>query len=219
MASKKTQKRANRQAGSAQKSNRHMRTVKKKGAGFPYLPVIVGGILALGAVGLIVIAWQQSRPPTGVSASVTGTPIKGITCGGEITVVHYHMHLDMRLNGNTMSVPNGIGFGANNTCLYWLHTHDATGLIHIEAPSSAKNRVFTLGDLFAVWGQPLDTRDLGSYKLASDETLTAYVDGVKWTKDLKAIPLKNHGEVALEITSGSGVAPVPPSSYNFPSGT
>jgi len=37
-------------------------------------------------------------------------------------------------------------------CLYWLHTHVADGIIHIETPGE---RSFTLGEFFDIWNQPL----------------------------------------------------------------
>ena len=208
--------------GPRKQQRANARAAKHNQAGFPWLAGIVGGFLVLGAIALIVIAWQSSHQT--VNGKQPGAAVNGILCeSAEQTVVHYHAHLDLIANGSPMSVPAGIGFGPNNSCLYWLHTHDATGLIHIEAPASAKNRVFTLGDLFAVWGQPLDSQPLDSQHLglrtlAPGETLSAYVDGKLWTGTLKSIPLKAHEEIALEITSG-GATPTPPSSFNFPSGT
>lgn len=36
--------------------------------------------------------------------------------------------------------------------MYALHTHDSIGIIHVENPTPAR---FTLGQFFALWGQPL----------------------------------------------------------------
>ena len=47
-------------------------------------------------------------------------------------------------------VPADIGIvtaGYAVICLYWLHTHDDSGTIHVEAPGGT----FTLADFFAVW--------------------------------------------------------------------
>lgn len=40
-----------------------------------------------------------------------------------------------------MHTPQG-PFIASGTCFYWLHTHAADGIIHVESPV---HRVFTLG--------------------------------------------------------------------------
>jgi hypothetical protein len=35
-----------------------------------------------------------------------------------------------------------------------LHTHDTSGLIHIEPDTPEQNHVYTIGDFFRVWGKP-----------------------------------------------------------------
>jgi hypothetical protein len=205
---------------SSKKSNKHQVVVKKKTRDIPWLAVAVSGVLLVGAVVLGVLAFQSSHQ--GGQAQLTGTPIRGITCGGEVTVVHYHAHLDMiNTASGAMKVPAQVGFASNGSCLYWLHTHDATGLIHIEAPKSAASRVFTLGDFFAVWGQPLDDKDLGNFKLSGTEKLWVYIDGKPWTGKVADAPLKAHEEIAVIITPDT-TAPATkdiPTSFNFPSGT
>ena len=46
-------------------------------------------------------------------------------------------------------------------CIYWLHTHAPDGVIHIESPFE---RVYTLGNLFDIWHQPLSKRQVGDAK-------------------------------------------------------
>ena len=47
--------------------------------------------------------------------------------------------------------PHGL-FYSTHTCMYWLHTRAADGLIEVQSPVP---RQFTLGDFFAIWNQPL----------------------------------------------------------------
>ncbi len=49
-------------------------------------------------------------------------------------------------------------FIASGNCFYWLHTHAADGIIHIESPI---HRIYTLGDFFDEWGQPLGPAQVG----------------------------------------------------------
>jgi hypothetical protein len=46
-------------------------------------------------------------------------------------------------------VPANIGIDEQAGYLTSLHTHDATGIIHVESPT---RRSFNLGDFFDVWG-------------------------------------------------------------------
>jgi hypothetical protein len=59
--------------------------------------------------------------------------------------------------------------------MYWIHTHDSTGWIHVEAPRKIRA---TLGQFFDVWGQPLSREkvldvDLGRRPSRCGSTSTA----------------------------------------------
>ena len=86
-------------------------------------------------------------------------------------------------------------------CLYWIHTHDGSGVIHIEAPDIAppQGGPFTLGMFFDIWGQPLERNNVGG--LAGP--VAAYVNGTKYDGDLHAIPLGAHQQIVLVIGTPS----------------
>lgn len=65
------------------------------------------------------------------------------------TQFHIHANLEIDISGVRREIPADVGI--NPSCMNSLHTHDASGQIHIEAP---QKRDFTLGDFFAVWKQP-----------------------------------------------------------------
>jgi hypothetical protein len=76
------------------------------------------------------------------STSSSSLGIDNIKCEViEHLTFHIHAHLDIFINGKPYIVPSQIGI-VPNKCLYWMHTHDDTGVIHIESP---ENRNFTLG--------------------------------------------------------------------------
>jgi hypothetical protein len=140
----------------------------------------------------------------------TGAPVDGIECQAEMASYHVHAHLALFVNGKQIAIPKFIGFAPNNTgggCLYWVHTHDAAGIIHVEAPHLQK---FTLGNFFDIWGQPLNNSQIATYK----GPVTAYVNGNKYVGDLSAIPLSAHQQITLEV----GTPVVPPPNYAFPPG-
>jgi len=98
------------------------------------IPVIVGGIVA--AMLLL------SKGPEPVLA------IDGITCDKtEHMVYHTHSHMDIFVNGMPYEVPSGVGIKPSQ-CLFWLHTHSADGVIHIESP---EDRLMILGQFFDIW--------------------------------------------------------------------
>ncbi|MDQ6918951.1 MAG: hypothetical protein M3Z98_06295, partial [Candidatus Dormibacteraeota bacterium] len=82
----------------------------------PLLPIIIGGLLLLGAIVLVV--WIL-RNPGGTAA--TDPTISGIPCqSNEQLAVHYHAHLSMIIGGNETTLPAGVGIDQNATpaCLY-----------------------------------------------------------------------------------------------------
>lgn len=134
----------------------------------------------------------------------------------ETLTVHYHAHLDVFVNGKKVPVPGGLGInvGPNGQApahgspgIAPLHTHDATGVVHIEAPKADK---FTLGQVFDEWGVRLTANQAGAYS-----PVKVYVDGKPVTGDPAGIVLKPHEEVA--VVAGHGTVSVPPS-YPFPGG-
>lgn len=171
----------------------------RRGDGFPILPVLVGGVLALVFVALVVIAVVNGAGKSD-KAPVAAT-IKGVECNSsEQLAVHYHAHLDILLNGQPINITPGTGIDQANNCLYWLHVHKDDGIIHVEAPARAKDRVFTLGDFFAVWKQPLTAKRVTTITLQGDQSVKAFVDGKPFTGDPATIPLKSKSKIVIEIT-------------------
>ncbi len=141
-----------------------------------------------------------------------GQTVDGIGCGTqEYATLHVHTHLAIIDKGKQLQVPQYIGFAPSATggCLYWIHTHDASGIIHLEAPdiTPPQGGRYTLGMLFDIWGQPLQRDDVAG--ITGD--VTAYVNGAKYDGDLSAIPLGAHQQIVLEVGP-----PVPPPNYAFP---
>jgi hypothetical protein len=158
--------------------------------------------------------WTAKYPDTAQGGH--GQTIDGVECGAqEYTAMHVHTHLSIFDNGKQIAIPTFIGFAVQPNapgggCLYWIHTHDSSGIIHVEAPQlrPPQGGPYTLGMLFDIWGQPLQADDVAG--LTGE--VTAYVNGSKYDGDLKAIPLGSHQSIVLDI--GSPV--VPPPNYNFP---
>ena len=67
---------------------------------------------------------------------------------------HIHTQLHVTVNGTSMTVPAFIGIDQDLNRIAALHTHDDTGLIHVESPE--KNAKYTLNQFLTVWGMPAD---------------------------------------------------------------
>lgn len=141
-----------------------------------------------------------------------GQTVDGIECNlQEMLAKHDHVHLTLIFNGVQVAVPRYVGIVLrpdNQNCIYWLHTHDATGLIHIEAPDPSG--AYTLGEFFDIWGEEL-AHDLIAGRQGD---VRAFVNGMAYHGDLKAIPLAPRSQITLEV----GKPFVPPPVYVFPPG-
>jgi hypothetical protein len=142
------------------------------------------------------------------SASTTplGKVVDGIQCQPLRQFAYrVYVHLQVYVSGHARAVPGGIGMVdptasasrrglifSPQTCYYWLHTRAADGLVQVESP---KDRVYTLGDFFKVWDQPLG-RDRVA---ASAGRVTAIVDGKRWTGNPGLIPLREHDSIELAV--------------------
>jgi len=141
---------------------------------------------------------------------------------------HVHSFLGIIINRRQLALPEGTGMkypGGDITyagfpnwteyvesggCYYYLHTHDASGLIHIESPQSASQgtSLYTLGNYFDVWGRVLSTTQVGPYTgtvrayVAQVPLKTIYVQRssyVLYSGNPRNIPLKSHTTTWLEI--------------------
>lgn len=133
-----------------------------------------------------------------IVARVTSQPIDGISCDfSEGATYHVHAHLALLLDGKPAAgPPANTGIHLEHLCLYWLHTHDATGIIHIEAPHRFSP---TLGNFFDIWGQPLRRGRVATHVVPTGQSLRVYVGPTVYYGNPRAIPLYEHTRVTLEI--------------------
>jgi hypothetical protein len=130
--------------------------------------------------------------------------------GAEGEVVHIHQHLDVFVNGKREPVPANIGI-YDGQFLTELHTHDTSGVMHVESPT---RRQFGLGQFFGVWGVRLNSNCVGGY-CRQVTPWTVHVNGQPYSGDPAALVLKPHQEIAFVI----GTPPKSiPRSYKFPPG-
>ena len=176
---------------------------------------------ASGATGPEGVPVPSAPPLTGTATKATGQKVDGISCDtSEQTLFHIHAHLTLFVNGSPRQVPAGIGipnaqgqagpqgqFISNGKCFYWLHTHAADGIVHIESPV---HRTYTLGNFFDEWGQPLGPDQVGPDK----GHVTALYNGKVYQGNPRNIPLNAHAQIQLEV----GTPLVSPESITFPNG-
>lgn len=97
----------------------------------------------------------------------------GIPPGGKETF-HIHAMLHIYVNGLLVPLPADIGLDQAAGIESSMHTHDSTGIIHMEAPHPDN---YTLGDFFAVWGVKLGPAQVGGLTGYGGDKLHFFLNG------------------------------------------
>jgi len=197
--------------------------------------------LSLAGMALSLSACAAATPPPGASATeapATPAPTVSATTGWKLNpqrgaerikaaglevlntegaAEHFHAHLDVFVDGKAVAVPADIGFSfdADNKPdgISALHTHDESGIVHIEAPVAGDN--YTLGQLLTEWGVLDGTDKTPGSEHSGTDGWTVTVNGKKQAGRINDVVLKAHNEVVLSY--GTSPAPVP-STFQFPEG-
>jgi hypothetical protein len=135
--------------------------------------------------------------------------------GHEVTTVHYHAHLDLLIRGEPVLVPAFVGVDHLNGTMSPLHSHDTTGIVHIESP---QDTVYTLGQFFTEWGIVLSSSQIGPVTLADDEQLRVYRNGKLVNGDPAAVGFTAYAEYFIWVGLASSPPSKPPAKYTFPKG-
>ena len=115
--------------------------IRKRQAGRPFRvrrwQIALVAVIVMGGLSVVYL------PPL-----LSGTPV--FPCIRQEGGLLYHWHTDLSISSaaGSVSIPAGIGIGA--FCLEPIHTHDATGRIHIESDTAHR---YSVGDFFRVWGK------------------------------------------------------------------
>jgi hypothetical protein len=178
-------------------------------------------------IALVCMACGGGSPQSAVGATNVSTAVRDLNDGQVVDGVpclrddlparHSHIHLALYLDGKAVTVPAGLGVGrpwgenprgfiATGGCFAWIHTHDATGVVHVFTQIGKSD---SLGQVFSVWGQPLDTGGALGFR----GTIAVLVNGQPFDGDPRSVPLKNLENIVLELGKPPSVAP--PALYDF----
>jgi hypothetical protein len=139
----------------------------------------------------------------------------------EFLQYHVHAHLDVFFNGESVTVPAGIGIDTTNPtvisddrgvglegeckkpCISPLHTHGTDGVLHTETKTPQPN---TLGQFLIEWDVRLDSSCVGEF-CDPETSIAIYVDGDVNEGDPREIELSDGREIAIVIGSAPDEIP------------
>ncbi len=152
--------------------------------------------------------WPDRDPSTGAHGETVGS----LECfpGDPPETYHVHSHLSIFLDDVALAIPEDIG-------IVKLHAHDqvhSTRSTRTITPESSTSkpplpRIFTLGDFFMIWGQPLRPDNVAGL---TGKPIVVYVtdnNGVvtQATGDWNDIELLSHREITIQV--GTPITEIP----------
>ncbi len=167
---------------------------------------IIGAIIVVVAV-IVGVTFLNKGQAAPVNAAYPA--VDGISCDQlEQTQVHYHAYLAMYINGSASQLPALVGIASDQSCYYWLHTHDTSGVIHIESPA---NKTFTFGNFLDEWSQHFSSLGYPP-ELDFSSGWKIWINGQPYSGSYRNIVLKSHEIITMAYDS-PGVKPV--TTYNW----
>lgn len=151
--------------------------------------------------------WANATDPSAAIRAAGLAP-----AGSEGSAEHYHAHLDVIISGKPVPVAADVGVDDARAVISPLHTHDTTGVVHVEAPTVGTP--FYLGQLFREWDVALSASQLGGLRTDAAHRLSLYVNGKAVSGDPAALRLRAHQEIVL-VFGPPGQHVTIPSTYAF----
>jgi hypothetical protein len=159
---------------------------------------------------------EAYRPPPLSAAARHGRAIGRLRCA-RASAKRTGAHVELIVHGRLVLLPAGVGVAApqrrrgayvlSGRCTYPVRTREPTGVVELAQLSGGP---VSLGELFAVWGQPL-----GPFRLAGFRGgVATWVNGKRHRGDPRSVALTRYAVIVLEV----GRRIPPHASYSFPPG-
>jgi hypothetical protein len=127
---------------------------------------------------------------------------------------NYHVHsvLQIYIEGKQVPLASQIGIDQQESYLAPLHTHDSSGIIHMEATEPYP---FKLSQFFTVWGVKFTPSQIGAYKAGNGNVLALYANGTQVANPTE-YTMKPHDRLVLNY--GKPKTFVKEFSFTWPAG-
>jgi hypothetical protein len=166
--------------------------------------VIVAAAIIGGGIALLV---QDAKNPNASDpfANKTSRELALMCEPTEYVVMHIHPTLTINIEGKAETIPANIGIegvngqasheqaSAQASCLHFLHTHDASGTLHVESPIAME---YHLSDFFAVWGQEFSKDQILNFKASDTRRVRMTVNGQE-SQDYGDLVLKDKDKIEI----------------------
>lgn len=120
-------------------------------------------IIAIIVVPLGGLVWYGATRPETLESDIISK--KGL---------HWHPLLSISIKGQNQEIPADIGIGVSHNPV---HTHDNSGVIHLEMQGLVKKDDLRLIQFFKVWGKAFDQNQILDYQADENHEIIMTVNG------------------------------------------
>ncbi len=152
-------------------------------------------ILAIVTEGITTFVLNRIQQNISTEPQITSNNILSECTTHAVGHVHYHAQLTITINGKNFPVPPNAGIDAG--CMHPLHTHDASGTIHIDY---YKPHSFTIGDFFTDWGMIFNRYQLGNLLMGQRYSMKMSVNK-KENHEYEKYIIKDHDIIDIVVTT------------------
>lgn len=145
--------------------------------------VVIKWLLIVGVIGLITAAgwWLLTRPGISEEEIVSR---KGL---------HWHPGLTIIIKGEKQEISANIGIGAVHQPI---HTHDSTGVLHLEIQGLVTKEEIKLGQFFKIWGKDFSSNCIFEFCNGEDGNVKMIVNGQE-NKDFENYLMKDKDRIEI----------------------
>lgn len=148
---------------------------------------IWGSVVIIVVILGILFLWPRITNPKREQISQWGDiNVDCLTMGHTNISSHIHSDLEVYVDGQKEVLSRDIGVARN--CMAEIHTHDDSGVIHLESASSEKQ--FTLSQFFGVWGKTMEREGYNTEVIADGLTVA----------DPANLVLKDRQQIVIKYT-------------------
>ena len=123
---------------------------------------------------------EKSNKNTVENSEYLKSEICYYTLQGVKSDYHYHLQLNITIDGERIVIPANIGFekdeNGETLFLHPIHTYDNSGRVHVE---TTKNATAKLGFFFEIWGEEFSSEKIMGYSVNETHNLEMTVNEQK----------------------------------------
>jgi hypothetical protein len=161
-------------------------------------------IVAILVAVIVVAIFLIPRPPP----NVVQLPPYLDHCVTGTLVYHSHPELSITISGQAIVIP----VTYDPSCAQPIHTHDSTGVLHVETD---QNQNYTIGDWFLLWGHFANSQTQATFnrtqifnnKVDPTHHITMTVNGANDTIDYQNLQLPRNAGTTADCAVAGGCQP------------